>query len=187
MKEKAFGYVVKLGITLLLITAIVAGLLGAVNYITKEKITENTDQKIREAISLVLPDASGEPEKGRLTEADEKNGIKAIYCVGDSYALELEVSGSQGIIDLMVGVDTSGTVQGVQIISHSETPGLGAVAASNGAKGESFRSQFVDKSGEIKVTKDGGEIAALTGATVSSRAICKAVSIATAYVEGVQK
>lgn len=187
MKEKAFGYVVKLGITLILITAIVAGLLGAVNYITKDKITENTNQKIRDAIKLVLPEASDEPETVELTEADKENGITKVYRLGDSYALELEVGGSQGIIDLMVGVDGTGAVQGVQIISHSETPGLGAVAASNGTKGEGFRSQFVGKTGEVKVTKDGGEITALTGATISSRAICDAVSIATAYVEGVQK
>lgn len=187
MKEKAFGYVVKLGITLLLITAIVAGLLGAVNYITKDKIKENTDQKIRDAISLVLPEANAEPEEVDLTDADKANGITKVYRLGDCYALELEVGGSQGIIDLMVGVDGAGSVQGVQIISHSETPGLGAVAASNGSKGESFRSQFVGKTGEVKVTKDGGEITALTGATISSRAVCSAVSIATAYVEGVQK
>lgn len=183
MKGKAFGYVVKLGITLLLITAIVAGLLGAVNYITKSKIKENTDQKIRDAIGLVLPNADSEPESVELTESDTANGITAVYRVGDSYALELEVGGSQGNIDLMVGVDTSGVVQGVQIISHSETPGLGAVAASSGSKGESFRSQFVGKSGEVKVD----EINALTGATITSGAVCEAVSIAAAYVEGVQK
>lgn len=187
MKQNVVGYVVKLGITLLLITAIVAGLLGAVNYITKDKIKENTDQAVQSAIQTVLP-VDAKPEAVELTSADEGNGIVAVYRLGDEgYAVEVVTGGSQGNIDLMVGIDNTGAVTGVRIISHSETPGLGAVAASNGSKGTEFRDQFIGKSGEVRVTKDGGEICALTGATITSKAVCRAVSIATAYVGEVQK
>ena len=76
------------------------------------------------------------------------------------------------VLDVMVGVNTDGTCSGVSIISHSETSGLGANATK-----EDFRNQFVGKS-NVAVTKDGGEIAALTGATITSRAVCDGVNAA---------
>lgn len=74
---------------------------------------------------------------------------------------------------MVVGVGTDGTVTGVSIISMSETSGLGANASK-----ESFRGQFVGKSGELAVSKDGGEIDALTGATITSRAVTSGVNTA---------
>ena len=74
---------------------------------------------------------------------------------------------------MMVGVDTSGTVTGVSIVSHEETSGLGANATR-----EEFRSQFVGATGSVAVTKDGGTIDALTGATVTSRAVSNGVNAA---------
>ena len=74
---------------------------------------------------------------------------------------------------MVVGVGTDGTVTGVSISSMSETSGLGANASK-----ESFRSQFVGKSGVLAVSKDGGEIDALTGATITSRAVTSGVNTA---------
>ena len=87
-------------------------------------------------------------------------------------------------IDMMVGIDLSGTVTGISVISHTEPPGLGAVAAAQNAKGEAFRGQFVGKSGSVAVSKDGGELDAITGATITSRAICVGVNAALACVAG---
>ena len=70
-------------------------------------------------------------------------------------------------------------ITGVEIISHGETSGLGANAAT-GSTGEAFRGQFVGLSGTLAVTKDGGTIDALTGATVTSRAMTNGVSAALA-------
>ena len=63
---------------------------------------------------------------------------------------------------MAIGVDTSGAVTGVSIVDMSETPGLG-----DKAYDDSFRAQFVGTTGDAKVNKDGGKIAALTGATVT--------------------
>ena len=76
---------------------------------------------------------------------------------------------------MVVGVDLAGTVTGVSIVSMAETSGLG-----DNAKKESFRSQFVGGSGQLAVTKDGGTIDALTGATVTSRAVTSGVNTAIA-------
>ena len=80
----------------------------------------------------------------------------------------------------MVGVDFEGKVLGISIVSHTETAGLGAVAAAKNSAGETFRGYFVGKSGSVKVDKDGGEIGAITGATITSRAVCEGVNAALA-------
>ena len=87
--------------------------------------------------------------------------------------VEVTPSGFGGTIDMVVGVDMTGAVTGVSIISMSETSGLGANASK-----DSFRSQFVGKSGTLAVSKDGGEIDALTGATITSRAVTSGVNTA---------
>ena len=60
--------------------------------------------------------------------------------------------------------------------------GLGAEAASQGAAGTAFRSQFAGMSGTVSVTKDGGAVDAITGATITSRAVCAGVNAALSCV-----
>ena len=67
---------------------------------------------------------------------------------------------------------------GIDIISHTETAGLGAVAAADNAKGEYFRNQFGGQGGTLAVDKDGGTIEALTSATITSRAVVTGVNAA---------
>ena len=85
---------------------------------------------------------------------------------------------------MMVGVANDGTVTGISVISHTETAGLGAVAAASTSAGESFRGQFVGMGGSVSVTKDGGGVNAITGATITSRAICTGVNAALDCVAG---
>ena len=102
--------------------------------------------------------------------------VTGVYKAGDAgYVVEVSVSGSQGMISMVVGVDTAGTVTGVSIVDMSETPGLGDKASE-----PEFRSQFVGTTGDAAVDKDGGTIAALTGATVTSRAVANGVNAAVA-------
>ena len=78
----------------------------------------------------------------------------------------------------MVGVDTTGAIVGVQVLSQQETPGLGAriEEVKYGEKDPWFQRQFVGKSAaSVAVDKDGGEIQSVTGATISSRALSKSV------------
>ena len=89
-------------------------------------------------------------------------------------------SGFDNTITMMVGVDKAGAVSGISIIDHSETAGLGAVAAATTAAGEAFRAQFKGLTGTVSVTKDGGQVDAITSATITSRAVCAGVNAALA-------
>ena len=92
--------------------------------------------------------------------------------------MEVTPVGFDNTITMMVGVDKAGNVMGIDIISHTETAGLGAVADAGTPAGVSFREQFVGMSGSVSVTKDGGEVEAITGATITSRAVCAGVNAA---------
>lgn len=178
---KDWKYILKLTGILLAITVIVAALLGFVNLLTEERIAANTAEKARVAMETVLP--AERYTALSLTEAQKQAGISEAYLAGDAgYVVRLSKNGFGGAIDLMVGVKADGTVSGVSIISHAETASLGANCTR-----EDFRSQFTGKSGPLAVRKDGGEIDALTGATVTTRAVTEAVNAALDFVKEVQE
>ena len=178
-KENSLMYILRLTVTLLLITACVAAALAGVNMITKDKIAEIQQQKTLDAIAAVLPGVEGLEE---MALTGETGIVASVYASGDSYAVQVLPAGFDGEITMMVGI-TAGQVQGISIISHTETPGLGAVAAAKNAKGDAFRSQFVGTSGVLAVSKDGGQIDAITSATITSRAVTAGVNAALEYVE----
>ena len=92
-------------------------------------------------------------------------------------------SGAQGNITMAVGVDTDYKCTGISIIEHSETSGLGANAASASEIGQNFRAQFVGQDESIALTKAGGTIDALAGATITSRAVTEATATSIAAVK----
>ena len=92
--------------------------------------------------------------------------------------------GFDNTITMMVGIDNEGKVLGISVVSHTETAGLGAVADADTPKGIAFREQFIGTSGSVSVTKDGGTIDSITGATITSRAICVGVNAALDVVAG---
>ena len=90
------------------------------------------------------------------------------------WIVEANVSGSQGMITVAVGVNADLSCNGISIIASSETSGLGSKAGN-----AEFKDQFVGLTADqAKVTKDGGQINAITGATITSRAVCTAVGAA---------
>ena len=120
-------------------------------------------------------------ENYELLEASAE-GINAVYRADDlGYVVDVTVNGFGGAINMMVGVDAEGRVAGVSIVSHSETASLGANCTR-----EDFRSQFSGAEGTLAVTKDGGSVEALTGATVTSRAVTNGVNLAVEFVKGVR-
>lgn len=169
-------YILRLTVTLFLITAVVAGLLGFVNYLTEERIAAGQREKAKNAMQEVLP-----AENYELLEASAE-GINAVYRADDlGFVVDVTVNGFGGAINMMVGVDAEGRVAGVSIVSHSETASLGANCTR-----EDFRSQFSGAEGTLAVTKDGGSVEALTGATVTSRAVTNGVNLAVEFVKGVR-
>ena len=165
--------IVKLGLILFAVSAIVALCLGFVNGITAERIEAIATEKRNTAMQAVLP--ADEYPAVEYTGTDSR--VDAIYKAGDKgYVVQCTVGGSQGSITMVTGIDTTGAVTGISVLSHAETPGLGAIAGAAGEKGDSFRAQFAGLT-TAAVTKDGGKVEALTGA-VTSRAICNGVNAA---------
>lgn len=170
-------YILRLTLTLLLITAVVAGLLAFVNELTAGRIDELTRQKVEQAMREVLPAQDYTPLDAALPQ-----GVTEAYRAGDAgYVVRVAPNGFGGAIDLMVGVRADGTVNGVAVIAHSETASLGANCTR-----EEFRAQYAGGAGPFAVGQDGGTIEALTGATVTSRAVTDGVNAALDFVREVQ-
>ena len=173
--ESTVKYILRLTLTLLAICAVVAGILAAVNSITAPIIAEAKEAKTQQAISAVLP---GGGEKIDFAGADATGMVLEVYASETGYAVKAAPSGFGGAITMMVGISTEGKVLGISIISHAETPGLGAVASQNTDKGVAFREQFVGLISGITIGDGENQIDSLSGATISSQAIVDGVNAA---------
>lgn len=168
--------ILKLAMVLFLICAVTAGILGVVNALTWERIDQITHQKEYEAYDAVLGSASG------YTAVEfDKAAFPTVVSVnqsndGNGYVVTSTFSGAQGSITMACGVGNDLKCTGISIIEHSETSGLGAVAASTSAAGEAFRAQFVGQDASIALSKAGGSIDALAGATITSNAVTNATA-----------
>ena len=172
--------ILKLTFILCVVCAVTAGILGVVNELTYERIAEQNRIKTENAYKQVL-----------VSEGYEDIGFDADGTIvdkisratgGEGYVVELTFSGAQGSITLAVGVDTELRCTGISVISHAETSGLGAVAASSSETGANWRAQFVGQGADVAITKAGGTIEAISGATITSRAIAEATAVAISTV-----
>ena len=100
----------------------------------------------------------------------------------DGYAIKVVASGSQGNIEMMVGVDSEGTVTGVSIVDNSETAGIGSKVMENEAlaSGVGVLDQFVGKSAADGTLTVGTNVDAISGATVSTKGVTTGVNAALA-------
>ena len=167
-------------VALFVITAVSGGLLGFVYGMTKDAIAEVDAKKNEAAIQAVLP-LDGEITYKADTMTYSENGVTMTFPCNLAYdqngtfqgaAVKTSEGGFGGKIDMMVGFLADGTIKGTSVLSHAETPGLGANMTGK------FKDQFVDKnpaSFKLTVTKDGGDVDAITAATITSRAFSKAV------------
>lgn len=163
---------------LLGITLVASALLGIVSEVTKEPIAIQNEKTQTAAMQAVFADAESF-EKIELTDEQKSTSVAAAYkaVVGGEtagYVINVTPSGFGGLVNTMVGIDLDGVVTGVKVMSHSETPGLGARSTEEGEG--SLANEFIGKSGTLAVTKDGGEIQAITSATVTSRAVTSGVN-----------
>ena len=175
-KENNVMYVLRLAVTLLVIAGVMAAALAGVNSVTAPIIEKLTYEKTQAAVSAVLPGG------GDTVDFPAMDLVSKVYQGENGYAVEVTPSGFDNTITMMVGVDNAGAVTGISIIDHSETAGLGAVAAATTAAGEAFRAQFQGMTGSVSVSKDGGQVDAITSATITSRAVCSGVNAALAVV-----
>jgi electron transport complex protein RnfG len=182
----------KLAIILLVICAISSGLLGLTNQMTYPKILERRAQTEAEAKEIVMPDADDITES--LDEATYNAVLDEMLLTSDTindvyvakkdgavigYVFKCEVNGFGGALQVMVGINIDGTISGAKVTSHSETVGLGAKSTD-----ETWISQYKGLSTSEDITvvktenKTGNQITAITGATITSRAVTSAVNYA---------
>ena len=176
----------KLGLNLLIISAVAALLLALTNSVTASTIAQRNEQANAEARKLVLESAQ-DFEEVKDAKTDNSKGVKVseIYEAKDAsgntvgYTLKDLPSGYGGTIELMVGIDSAnGQVSGINVVSNSETAGLGAKATD-----PEFSDQYKGKPlEELSVLKNGTpgdtEIKAISGATITSTAVTNGVDAA---------
>lgn len=179
-KTKSTAQFLKLILVLFLVTAITALALAFVNEVTKDRIAELAQEKLNAALSQVL--TADTYDALDLSELTLDPIVSEVYLAksGDELVgccVKVTPNGFGGAITAIVGLDLEGKVNCVRIIDMSETAGIGTKT-----REDSFLDQFVGKSGELTASKSStpgeNEVSAVTGATVSSKAVTHGVSVA---------
>ncbi|MDR2841955.1 MAG: RnfABCDGE type electron transport complex subunit G [Spirochaetaceae bacterium] len=155
---------------------------------TKPTIDDRKEKDLNNALAELFPQAtSNELLKSALESPDSSVKIGDVYKVeqnGKTIGLAVNASsgGFQADITILVGIESDGKITGIKILQQSETPGLGANASKktyfvDKSTKTTFYEQFAGKtvSDAMSVTKDGGDIIAITAATITSRAVTKIV------------
>ena len=178
---------IRLAGILFIVCAVAAAALGFTNAATFERIQEQQIIANNEAKKAVLPEAD-EFEKlddstfSTIASNEKYNYIKEIYVAKAGgnvvgYAVQAAPKGYGGAIDVVVGITTDGSLQGIKVGNNTETPGLGKKSET-----PKFQEQFSGKTWEspINVIKSGtpkdNEIAAISGATITSKAVAEGVN-----------
>ena len=178
MKSTLTNMVLSLGT----ITIVAAALLAGVYSVTKEPIEEANRQKTTEAIAAVLPEGVEIAEGQEVIVGGESRPVTIYTATKDgqpagaaveSYSLD----GFSGEINIIYGFDAEGTVTGFEVIQQAETPGLGAKMNDWFRMAEGRRSiiGLNSASNNLTVSKDGGDVDAITAATITSRAFLDAL------------
>ncbi len=157
-------------LTIFLCAAILLGLSVGLSGIAQR----NAQAELEEKMQTILPGST------RFTEEEytgEDANIRRVFAGETGFVLETVTAGYAGDITMLIGVSKEGTVTGLQVWNMSETFRLGAEALTD----YEFLAQFLNTAGEAEV---GTNVDAITGATVTSRAIARSVNSAVAYVTG---
>ena len=176
------------------VTAVSVALLAYVNELTKGPIAEANAKTLNEALKKVLPEFTNNPVAESDTIFSEKDGKKNVDFIvypaknGEELvgtAVEAKSMGFGGELKVLVGFNAEGKIYNYSLLAHTETPGLGSKAADwfkEGGKG-SIKGMNPGEA-PLKVSKDGGQIDAITASTITSRAFLNAVNAAYAAYKG---
>ena len=188
------NFILKVAGTLTAICLVVAALLGGVNAVTANRIEAinlaNTEASLK-AVAQTADEFSEAALTDAMAAAASAQGAKVteayeVKLSGEriGYAFKMVASGSQGNIEMIVGVDADNAVTGVSIVSNKETAGIGSKVMDNNAlpSGVKVLDQFIGKSGAGSLVV-GKTVDAISGATVSSKGVTKGVNAALAVAE----
>ena len=182
-------FVLKVAGTLTIIALVVAALLGVVDMVTRDKIDAINVEKTNQALAAVAPEGA---EFTPVELSDAAVAAAAAYGTLDSmyemstggYAMKIVASGSQGSIEMIVGVDGNKALTGVSVVNHSETGGIGTKVINNdpNSAGTPVLDQFIGMSGAGSLVV-GKTVTPISGATVTSKGITAGCNAALAAVE----
>lgn len=189
-KESTF---VSMVLTLLIVTFVASAALGYLYELTKGPIEASKLAKQNNAIKEVVPEFDNEPGNESYTIDKDGGTLEFFPAKKNGELVGTAVStftneGFSGNIKIMVGLLPDGTIHNISVLEHKETPGLGDKMQKNKSD---WSVQFNGKNPadfRLRVTKDGGDVDAITASTISSRAFCDAVERAyNTYMEGGKK
>jgi electron transport complex protein RnfG len=176
------------------ITVISVALLAVVNELTKAPIADAQSKALNEALKKVLPEFTNNPVAESDTIFGEKDGKKMVNFIiypaknGDALvgnAVEASAMGFGGELKVLVGFDHEGNIIDYSLLAHAETPGLGSKAADWFKEGQKGNITGMNPATQpLKVSKDGGQVDAITASTITSRAFLNAVNAASSALTG---
>ena len=174
--------IVRFGLILMIIAVAAAAALAAVYTVTNPRILAQKETQLMEALAAALP--GSDPASLQTVRENGEVLYYIAYAPGDTarpmgYAFLAKGPGYSSVIETIVGIDTLGHILGLKVLYQSETPGLGTKLqeVKYGEKEAWFPRQYLGKAAaSVAVDKDGGEIRSITGATISSRAVTRAVN-----------
>lgn len=167
-------------LVLFTITLLSSAAVGGVYLLTKEPIAQAKVAAVNNALKQVLPEYEATTSQDiEVNTLPIKVHTATVADKAVGYAVEsISKNGFGGEVRLMVGFDTEGTILNINVLEQKETPGLGTKMAD---EGNVLLASLKDKNAaqiNLTVKKDGGDIDALTAATISSRAYAEAVAVA---------
>ena len=174
------GEMIKMVVVLTVLSIVSGGGLSWLKDFTEPKIENQVMNLVKgPAIRAMLSEAENDPVEDRFKIMDgevERNVFVGVFDgTADTVVMEASASGYGDKVGMVVAINMpEQTLRGVAVTTHKETPGLGAMAKDD----PKFAAQFMGQSitSPIAVTKDGGAINALSGATITSRAVCTGVN-----------
>lgn len=182
-------FVLKVAGTLTIIALVVAALLGVVDMVTHDKIDAINVEKTNQALAAVAPEGAEftpvELSDAAVSAAAAYGTLDSMYAMSTGgYAMKIVASGSQGSIEMIVGVDGNKALTGVSVVSHSETGGIGTKVINNdpNSAGTPVLDQFIGMSGAGSLVV-GKTVTPISGATVTSKGITAGCNAALAAVE----
>jgi len=171
------GEMIKMVVVLTLLSVISGGGLKWYEEFTKPMI-EDAEMKLVKgpAILEIMKGAENDPisQRFKIKDGETEDTIFVGNFDGklNTVALETQVNGFADKVGLMVAINLdNNSLKGIGVTTHKETPGLGGNAKADPSFAAQFAGKSIDK--DIKVTNDGGDINAISGATITSRAVCK--------------
>ena len=165
-------------VALFVICLISTALLGGTNSLTAEKIRQVAADAAAKARTEVCKDATDFEEKQLTVDGSKYTCYIGKNANGETvgYTVTTQDKSYGGAIEVMTGFDAEGKITGIEILTIDDTPGLGM-----NAKNDKFKGEYIGKSGELTVSKTASadnEIQAITGATITSKAVTRCVNLA---------